>query len=841
MLNPKKIIQKIGRKVVLGFGVSFIVLIFIGIYSFQNLTQLKTNTLELANPNELVVTLQQVISDISHIEQGVLTYLNTDDPDYLIPYYNFTDSVEPKLKKIDSLTASLKNYEIRTDSILYLYSLKKDIMNMLVEVDTDKLNKLFYDTIKKEFRKRKKNKLSNQNEMPGNQKHLYAKIIKLFNEKQSDDVEALTKIDASEETELTLDEVIDMIVGSPDSMSQNDLRSVDFIARLFEKDYAISHEIRTIANAMLLNEIINREIRKERAGNITRRSIITLSFIISLNLILIIILLGLIFRDLFKTRKYQTELLKAHKEAEQASVLKSNFLATMSHEIRTPLTTIIGFNDLLAKSDLNPEQKNHIAVVESASNHLLKVIDKILTLSKIQAGQINIENKAFNLPELINNIHNSLKYNAQAKGINFFIHCPEANDLWVSGDYIHARQILTNVISNAIKFTSKGSVGVFCRYREQEHSKLLMEFLIRDSGMGIPDEKINQIFAEFNQIDFTATRKYGGTGLGLTISQKLADLMGGSIKVKSIPEKGSTFIITLPFEKVSEEEFLKETKPKAPGNMQMLKHVTAMVVDDDEINATLSQRVLQNFDVETDMVLLPMTALEKFKQKHYDVVLLDIHMPEMSGYEVAREMRQWEIDNNLEQSVIIAFTADVMQDDITKFTRFGISGYTEKPFKEKDIYNILCYHLALDNEFSDSAWAPAGIEPNSIEDEDEEESDETYDLEELRSATGGDQGFYLKMLGTFIENTEAGNKELQNAIENNDWKNAGEQAHKLKTMHRHLHINNLAKLYYKIETMALKEKKYDEIESLLLKITPASKKIIASLKNELSKADIKDE
>ncbi len=839
MLNPKKLIQKIGRKVVLGFGVSFIVLIFIGIYSFQNLTRLKTNTHELANPNELVVTLQQVISDISHIERGVLLYLNTDDPDYLFPYYTYPDSVEPKLRKIDSLTASLDEYETRTDSILYLYSLKKDIMTLLVEVDNKKLNKLFYDTIKKEFRKRKKKRIANQNEKINEQENLYNRIIKLFSEKKSS-FEEFTELNVTEETELTLDDVIDMIVGFPDSMAQDDLRSVDFVSRLFEKDNAISHEIRTIANTLLFEEIINREKHKERAGSIARKSITTLSIIIGLNLILISVLLWLIFKDIFKSRNYQTELIKARQEAEQASVLKSNFLATMSHEIRTPLTTIIGFNDLLAKSDLNPEQRNHIAVVESASNHLLKVIDKILTLSKIQAGQINIENKAFNLSELMHTIHHSLKFNAQAKGINFFIHCPDVRELWVSGDYIHARQILTNVISNAIKFTSKGSVGVFCRFKEPVPGKVLMEFLIRDSGMGIPDEKINQIFAEFNQIDITATRKYGGTGLGLTISQKLAELMGGSIKVKSIPEKGSTFIITLPFEKISEEEYLKEKKPKAPGNMQMLKHITALVVDDDEINATLSQKVLQNFDIETDMVLLPLAAMEKFKQKHFDVVLLDIHMPEMSGYDVASAMRQWEIDNNLEPAVIIAFTADVMQDDVNKFTRFGISGYIEKPFKEKDIYNMLCYHLGIDNEIQDTAWAPIGIDPSNVEEEEGEKLDETYDLEELKHATGGDQGFYLKMLGTFIENAETGNKELQHAIENKEWNMAGEQAHKLKTMHRHLHMHNLARFYFQIETLALKDKEYTEIKNILEKIEPVSKKILASLKEELDKASIKD-
>ena len=838
MINSNKSIKKIGRNVIVGFGVSVIVLIFIAIYSFQNLDRLKKTADDLANPNELIIVLQQIISDISHMENGVFTYLHTNDPMYLATYYTYADSIEPKLNKIDSLTAITGNYDGKTDSILHLYSLKKDIMEMLVEFDKKKLNKAFFDSIRKEFSRRKKKKRLNHLDTLNNVNQLYTRIISLFQGKEKS-VSDYT-LDTLAQANLSLDEVVNIIVGYPDSVGQKNLQSVDFISRLFEKDYALTHEIRNIANSILRDEIADNEGNKVKASEIARRAITILTIIISVNLLLIFLFLILIFSDVVKSKKFQEELIQARNQAEQASILKSNFLATMSHEIRTPLTTIIGFNDLLAKSDLNPEQRNHIAVVESASNHLLKVIDKILTLSKIQAGQINLENKAFNLPELINNIYNSLKYNAAVKGINFFTHCPDTKDLWVSGDYIHARQILTNVISNAIKFTSKGSVGVFCRYHEKEHNKLLMEFLIRDSGVGIPDEKINQIFAEFNQIDFTATRKYGGTGLGLTISQKLAELMGGSIKVKSIPEKGSTFIITLPFEKISEEEFLKETKPKAPGNMQMLKHITAMVVDDDEINATLSQRVLQNFDVDTDMVLLPMAALEKFKQKHYDVVLLDIHMPEMSGYEVAREMRQWEIENNMEQSVIIAFTADVMQDDITKFTRFGISGYIEKPFKEKDIYNMLCFHLGLDNEFSDSAWAPAGIEHNSDDEEDEEEFDESYDLEELKSATGGDQGFYLKMLGTFIENAEAGNKELQKAIVNNDWNNAGEQAHKLKTMHRHLHMHKLARLYFQIETLALKDKDYTNIENILLNIEPVSKKILARLKEELDRASIKD-
>ncbi|MBF0330761.1 MAG: PAS domain S-box protein [Candidatus Omnitrophica bacterium] len=396
-----------------------------------------------------------------------------------------------------------------------------------------------------------------------------------------------------------------------------------------------------------------------------------------------------ILRDISKQRRVQEMLIKAKMEAEEANSSKSLFLAKMSHELRTPMNAIIGMIDLTLDTGLSDEQRENLKVAKDAAGNLLRLINDILDLSRAEAGKISIEAIEISLPEIVRSVCRGLQILAQNK--NLFLSWNVAADLpaFVMGDPVRIRQIIINLVNNAIKFTHKGGVTVSVSLQARRDKDCDVLFAIKDTGIGIPKEKQGRIFEVFSQADDQTARRYGGTGLGLVISKKLAEMMGGRVWIDSEDGQGSTFNVMLRLEIST-----SVAAPPAPQTADALPveaenenigQIRILLAEDNLVNQKVAQRILQKRGWEVVTANNGKEALDAIGKARFDIVLMDDIMPEMTGVEAVKIIRIEEKQTGLHLP-IIAMTANAMMGDREKYLAGGMDGYVSKPIDREHLF-----------------------------------------------------------------------------------------------------------------------------------------------------------
>ncbi|OYY95846.1 MAG: hypothetical protein B7Y41_00740 [Hydrogenophilales bacterium 28-61-23] len=498
-----------------------------------------------------------------------------------------------------------------------------------------------------------------------------------------------------------------------------------------------------------------------------------------------------IMRDVSAQKEVEAALEGARDAALAANEMKSQFVANVSHEIRTPMNGILGMTQLLLGSDLNPRQREYADTIARSAEALMGVINDLLDFSKIEAGRMNVESIDFNLGAVLKDVIDLYLPRAEAKQLVLRLERGEDLPEWVRGDPLRLRQILLNLLDNAIKFTHEGEIRVSVTWIDAAPNQCL--FTISDTGIGMSEETQKRIFQAFSQADGSVSRKYGGTGLGLTICRQLAELMGGDLNLHSAPDQGSTFRLRLPLSKAHAGHLAATTGRPADTDTLRFPGVEVLIVEDNPINQKLLGFMLKNLGVTVHLADDGKTAFDLLESADVDLVLMDCQMPGWDGLTATRALREREEKEARKRVPIIALSANAMPgyDEICR--QAGMDDYMAKPLKEDDLAQTL------------ARWLPgrAISARESRPEQDSGNAPETgFDLEKLRRICRNDTRQIDEMLRLFVSSTENLLADLAQAIENRDAAQTARHAHQIKGAAAYLGAEAMTELASATETQA---------------------------------------
>ncbi|WP_163708141.1 PAS domain-containing sensor histidine kinase [Mangrovibacterium lignilyticum] len=530
----------------------------------------------------------------------------------------------------------------------------------------------------------------------------------------------------------------------------------------------------------------------------------------------------LIAQNVTNDKLVEEQLLKSKEEAQKANQAKSIFIANMSHEIRTPLNAIVGFSEQLAKTELNDGQQRFVKLIQNASDHLMYLVGEVVFLFKLGMGKVYLENVPFRVMDILNDLNVMFEAQAKENGLAFEMIADSKLPEAIVGDPFRLRQILMNLLVNAIKYTESGKVTFRAQIKKNLKRRVELKFIVEDTGVGISSAELVNIFNVFEQGSASTPGRRTGAGLGLGICKRLVEMLKGNIKVKSKVNVGSTFTVELPFEKTA-EAVLKEDKKKYNLEDRNLEDKHILIADDDDHNLLLAEMILRNWGTKLAIARNGGDALNLIESTRFDSILLDIHMPEKTGLEIIHALRSSGEQVNY-KTPTLAVTANALQSDLAKYLKAGFDDYLIKPYKEIDLYYKLCNALGVESKHdtpSLEVQSAAKVIGNPV-----------FDISELEQTANGDQEFVSMMIQNFVNNTEVLLTRLEEDTANQNFDGVGEAAHKALSSFRFFKLNSLVDRLERLEDLALRVRDFKEIPQLVQETVGAVSELLKEVSKE---------
>lgn len=823
--KPKQKTYGIRTNVILGFTFAIMAVVAAGYFTYESTTKLLNSVIELSRPDQKLPKLREVFSDLTEAENNMRMYALLKDDEYFSNYLYYIFRADKNIDTLKIITEEHPEHhrKVRQISVLLNTRLRNIDDFMIFKRAADTVNYAWraleqlrispYDTTRTRVFTRTSTTVSRvdtlqlQPEPAPKQeqsKGFFARVADLFSGKDESESDVVDKVEqVLQETVIVRDTSIlvqsDTLLYHRIQRILTDIREEEaqLQQQLFEKELEllrnnsmIISQIMDVISGLEQDEIMQVNEQTNRAREVAGQSVMIISAVMLSSLFMILLFLFLILRAISRSNYLRNQLIIAKQNAEQLAKVKEDFLATMSHEIRTPLNSILGFSEQLRRTKLDLDQAEQLDAVKLSSEHLLSLVNDILDFSKIEQGRLKLEKIPFTISEVIQETYKTFRLRAREKGIRLGYHIEYDGDMILLGDPLRLKQVLFNLVGNAVKFTERGKVFILCRKSQSKlisANQIKLRFEVHDTGIGIQSDKLESIFEGFTQADSSLSRKFGGTGLGLTISKRLIEMQDGIIGLESEAGKGSVFHIELPYElALSDQEVLSSEPDEA--RPKLLKGKYILVVDDDAFNIRLTTMILERWGIRTDHALSGTDALKMLTRNEYDLILTDIHMPDMNGIELTQKIRAM-TDINKASLPIVAITANIMKDELDHYMKSGMDDYVLKPYRENELFAKLADQLGYEFQFEDRPEVEESISPGSL----------ALDLKDVKRFSGGNKKAMAVILNSFISENKRNLQTLESCLTNSDYKTISMLAHRMLTSYGHLGVNNISEELRKLE------------------------------------------
>lgn len=794
----------------------FVLVTVTSILSFIRLNNIILSVKNGGRPERNLILAKEIFFYISEAENSVKSYSLTKNNEDMVRFYKLTDITGNSMDELKGLSRGDPGFAPLIDSLDALVSRKFDILDQLLVIQDEYLVNQAMHEVMRNIRQQEKTRefpeevsvADTIGEPPPVKKDNF--FSRLFRKKDKEPKivqdTAVMIDDQPAITRLTVEEISREVEKAQQKALQEERARKEEELELFRQDRLVMNQIREVMAKLELMEDKKLEanvLSAEKEAAKVKSIFKTYGLAALLSLILVAIV---IFIYMKRNNQYRKVLREAKADAEELARRKESFLANMSHEIKTPMNIISGYLNQVLQGKMNNHQRESLEIVKKSTDHLLQLLNNLLDLSKIQSGKLEMLESEFNPREIITDMEQWFTPGAKEKQLELITYADSELPQQVSGDPVRLRQILFNLVGNAIKFTERGSVSIRMFPLKQEGSKIYIIIEVADTGIGISVEDQKRIFEEFEQAFSTPLRIPEGTGLGLSITSRLVDRLDGSLEVQSQPGEGSTFKVTIPFRLV--EQSVYSTEKINLWEKKLLQGLRILVVDDEAYNRNLVRMSLEKYGCDILEAESGQQAVDIVSKEPIDIILMDLRMPGMNGSETARSIRRQK--GRKKQSIpIIAFSAGITQDDLEKCSRNGINDFIAKPFEENHLLRTILRQIQ-----GKQGYSP--VEERDGTDIAGHAGSAGYDLTTLRVSAAGNEAFFREMLQMFVDNTATGLDLILQHIQKGEWQLAADMAHKISAPCRHLRAEKLYELLKAIQH-ELEEEKIPATANSLLK------------------------